>query len=71
MKVEFAQESYSSVSRHVQRIAFHSRCSPRPDSNLATLKRAAEYFRLYQVFTGVELVQNHETELKRGKRQLR
>ena len=31
----------------------------------------AVYFRLYQVFTGVESVQNHETELKRGKRLLR
>jgi hypothetical protein len=31
-----------------------------PYSNLATLTRAAEYARLYPIFTGVELVQNHE-----------
>ena len=71
MNVELAQERYSSISSHLRRIASQSRCNPCPDSNLATLKRAAQYFRLYQAFTGVESVQNHETELKRGKRELR
>jgi hypothetical protein len=43
-------------------------------SNLATLTRltrAVEYGRLYSMFTGVELVQNHESELERGQRLLR
>jgi hypothetical protein len=31
-----------------------------PYSSLATLTRAAEYARLYPMFAGVELVQNHE-----------
>jgi len=35
------------------------------DSNLAILNRAAEYFRLSGLFTGVESVQNHETELEK------
>jgi hypothetical protein len=42
-----------------------------PYSNFATLTRAAEYARLYPMFTGVELVQNHETELERGQLLLR
>jgi hypothetical protein len=43
-----------------------------PYSNLATLTRAAKYAtRLYPMFTGVELVQNHETKLERGQRLLR
>jgi hypothetical protein len=42
-----------------------------PYSNLAALTRAAEHARLYQAFTGVELIQNHETELERGQRMLR
>jgi hypothetical protein len=71
MNVESAKEISSSISSHLQRITSQSRCNPCPDSNLATLKRAAQYFRLYQAFTGVELVQNHETELKRGKQLLR
>jgi hypothetical protein len=69
--VELAQESSSAISSHLLRITSQSRCNPCPDSNLATLKREAQYIRLYQAFTGVELVQNHETELKRGKLQLR
>ena len=32
------------------------------DSNLVTLNRVAEYFRPWRVFTGVESIQNHETE---------
>jgi hypothetical protein len=65
------EESYSSISSHLRRIASKSRCNPWPDSNLAILKRAAQYFRLYQVFTGVESVQNHEPERKRDKWLLR
>jgi hypothetical protein len=34
--------------------------------NSAILIRAAKSARLYPMFTGVELVQNHETELKRA-----
>jgi hypothetical protein len=39
-------------------------CHIIPYSDLATLTRAVEYVRLYQAFTRVESVQNHETELK-------
>ena len=64
MKVEFETENYSPIRRHSRRNSFH-RCSPYSDSNLATLNRAAEYFRLNQVFTGVELSRNTKQNSKR------
>jgi hypothetical protein len=42
-----------------------------PYSNLTTLTLVAEHARLCPKFTGVELVQNHETELERGQLFLR
>ncbi len=51
---------------HSQRIPVHS-CSPCPAifkfGNCWSLTHAADYARLYLMFTGVEFVQNHETEL--------
>jgi hypothetical protein len=71
MNVDLAQENLFFYIKSFAKDRLPEQVQSLADSNLAILKRAAQYFRLYQAFTGAESVQNHETELKWGKRRLR
>ena len=62
----FNREQCSYIKEFAKEDSSHRSCH-HLDSNLGTLKREAGYFRVVQVFTHIESVQNQETEFKRDK----